>query len=404
LLSCYQHGFRAARSCQTALISLTNRLFMARGNKSFSAIATLDFSKAFDCLDHHVLLSKLSSKGLSATCMEWFGSYLLRRTQCVRYNNTLSDPLPLTTGVPQGSVFGPLLFNIYIDDLLHSLPDGSCLAYADDVTLITSGKSLDDVTHQLQALLNTTANWAISNRLSFSHSKCNVMVVPVSPRKAPSTSPCLTLDGKKLEVVEHVTILGVDICSDLTWTRQVQKTCGKISGRLAVLRRLGNSMNTNTRQQVFSGFVKSRLNYCLPVWGNTSTACQNQINGLLKRSARFILNKHDACLDVSVFDTTGLCNFRLHVLQANSSAIFNIIKAAPDRFCACKLLAMSQERCSRATLSNKLEHNVMKRKCDNSCFLSAAVTDWNSLPNDVTACSSFRSFNRGLKQYVKNSI
>jgi hypothetical protein len=159
-----------------------------------------------------------------------------------------------------------------------------------------------------------------------------------------------------------------------------------------------------TRQQVFNGFVKSRLNYCLPVWGNTSTACQNQINSLLKRSARFILNKHNACLDVGVFDSTGLCNFRLRVLQANTSAVFNIINAVPNRFCACKLLAISQERCSRATLSNKLEHNVMKRKCDNLCFLLAAVSDWNSLPNDVTACSSFRSFNRGLKEYVKDCI
>jgi ribonuclease P/MRP protein subunit RPP40 len=211
-----------------------------------------------------------------------FGPYLLRRTQCVRYNNTPSDPLPLTTGVPQGRVFRPLLFNIYIEDLLHSLPDGSCLAYADDVTLIASGKSLDEVTHQLQALLNTTANWALSNRLAFSHSKCKVVVVPVSPRKVPSTSPCLKLDEKALEIVAHVTILGVDICSDLTWTRQEQKTSGKISGLLTLLRRLGSSMNTSTRQQVFNDFVNSRLNYCLQVWSNTSAACQNRINDLLK--------------------------------------------------------------------------------------------------------------------------
>ena len=144
LLSGIQHGFRRTRSCQTALISLTNNLFQARSSGLFSIVASLDFTKAFDCINHDLLLATLQSKNLSDHCIKWFGSYLKGRTQCVKYNGALSDPLPVSVGCAQGTGLGPQLFNIYIDDLLQSLSEESCVAYADDVTLVATGKSFDD--------------------------------------------------------------------------------------------------------------------------------------------------------------------------------------------------------------------------------------------------------------------
>jgi ribonuclease P/MRP protein subunit RPP40 len=291
---------------------------------------------------------------------------LNNRTQCVKYNNVVSDPLPLSTGVPQGSVFGPLLFNIYVNDLLTSLPEGTCMAYADDVTLIASGSTVADARLQLQSLLDLTATWAKHNLLSFSYSKCNVMLIPASFRSTTS-QPLndLTLNGRLLASVDQVTILGVDITSDLSWSQQAKKVCGKLSGRLAVLRRLGGCLNTNTRRQIFNGFVKPHLSYCLPVWGNTSVASQRLFDKVLTRSVRFILNKHDAVLNDSTFDCTGLCNFKYHVLLSNVTVVFNCLHYEPlDTFSAFTMLSNTQSRCSRATLSG-------------------AAANWNSLPNNV---------------------
>lgn len=233
------------------------------------------------------------------------------------------------------------------------------------------------------------------------------MLITASRRKAagPPVLSGLTLDGHALSTVDHLTILGVDISSDLSWSRHAQKVRGKLSGRLAVLRRLGGSLNTNTRRQIFNGFVKPHLLYCLPVWGNTPLTCQRHFDKLLTKAARFILNKHDVSLNRTVYDSTGLCEFSLHVMLASVSVVFNYLHSgAPDKYSDFNLLRNSQCRCSRATAANKLDNTVFKRACDNMCFLSAAASHWNNLPNNVTASTAFKPFLTNARLFVKTCM
>ena len=160
LLSPMQHGFRPFRSCQIDLLSLTNRLFANRGNGYYSAIAPLDYSKAFDCISHEVLIKRLSTLNFSPSCLECFRLYLSGRMQSIKYNNVLSDPLPGKSGVVESSVLGLQLFAIYIDDLIRRLPAAGCLAYADDVTLVGKGRIADEARCDLQEMINIMAEWS----------------------------------------------------------------------------------------------------------------------------------------------------------------------------------------------------------------------------------------------------
>ena len=159
-LSPQQHCFRLGRSCQTALLSLTNRLFCNWNDCYCSVLATLDYSKAFDCLNHDILMSKMQSCYLSSSCLRWFNSYVSGMLQRVQYNNALSDVLPVKIRVPEGSVFGPQLHSIYVNDLLNSLSAENCVTYADDITLVGKGRTMAETSAHLQSLLNIVFKWS----------------------------------------------------------------------------------------------------------------------------------------------------------------------------------------------------------------------------------------------------
>ena len=169
IISVNQHGFMSfmsGRSCDSALADLTSALFSARNSGQYTAVATLEFMKASDTADYAVLLAKLQ---LLAAC-DWFKSYLSNRTQSVRYVGHTSQPLPVSSGVPEGSVISPVMFLIYINDLLTSLPY-NCVAYADDVTLVAYDDSEAEAVTSLQGLVDIISTWFANNCLRLSTTK-----------------------------------------------------------------------------------------------------------------------------------------------------------------------------------------------------------------------------------------
>ena len=172
LLHTSQHGFRRRRSCGTALLTLSCRLFRAKDKNQVTAMASLDYSKAFDTIDHDLLLSKLAKLYMSMSALSRIRSYLSHRQQYVLYNGTASDIVEITHGVPQGSILGPVLFLAYINDLLSSFDDLQALAYADDVSLVCHDDTKAEALAKLQLLLDKAYAWSVANLLCLNPSKC----------------------------------------------------------------------------------------------------------------------------------------------------------------------------------------------------------------------------------------
>ena len=177
LVNAAQHGFRKLCSCKSALLRISKTLFASRIAGLWTCVVTIDYNKAFDTLDYDFILYAAHHCGLNEMKINWLRSYHSGRSQSVKYEGVLSSPAALTHGVPQSSVLGPIILNIFINGLLNSLSNNSSIAFADDVTLISQGDNAISASNNIQMFLNTLCSWSLDNKLSINTALCFSMII-----------------------------------------------------------------------------------------------------------------------------------------------------------------------------------------------------------------------------------
>ena len=200
---------------------------------NFTVSVLLDLSKAFDTIDHHILLNKLQHYGVRGVALEWFSSYLSGRSQYVEYNDTISELRPITCGVPQGSVLGFLLFIIYTNDLPNSMKHSKCILFADDTTVYHSSTNLNELIGLFEEDLVTLTDWFCANKLSLNVNKTNFLVF--SPKeKIISNEMTINLGDQIIRRVNNAKFLGIHIDDELQWGAHIDHLYKKASGSYAI--------------------------------------------------------------------------------------------------------------------------------------------------------------------------
>ena len=275
------------RSCETQLAGLVDELAKSLDNKGQTDLIILDFSKAFDKVPHKKLLYKLNQVGIDGNILKWIETFLTTRHQRVLLEGEMSADLSVTSGVPQGTVMGPLLFLLYINDMPNVVRSNVRL-FADDAIIYREISNQDD-SLSLQKDLDALCEWSKAWQMSFNTTKCHAMHV------THKTKPLLmdyNMDGHTLLSVNHHPYLGIELSKDINWATHINQVANKANKILGLLKRNLNACSTTVKGNAYKSLVRPKLEYCGAIWDPYKNNNKSTIEKVQRRAARFVLNDY----------------------------------------------------------------------------------------------------------------
>ena len=282
-----QFGFRSKHSTGHALTDLTEAIRKSLDEGNFSVGVFIDLQKAFDTVDHEILLSKLGHYGVRGTANDWFRSYLTNRKQFVTINGVDSTPRIMKFGVPQGSVLGPLLFLIYINDLYLSVKFSTARHFADDTCLLIEDKSPKRLKKMLNQDLKSLNLWLKANKISLNASKTEILIF--KHRNKPLNYDLkIKLDGKRLYPSKYVKYLGILIDSQLSWSYHVKSLVPKLSRANGMLAKIRHYVTPESLRSIYFAIFSSLMTYGAHVWAQKCTQNIKRVMKLQDKSLRII--------------------------------------------------------------------------------------------------------------------
>ena len=278
-----QYGFRKHHSCSNALNHSTSFVLKALSNKEHVLGIFIDLSKAFDTIDHYKMLKKLECYGIRGTALNLIRSYLTDRSQLCEYQETKSTSSPIQYGVPQGSVLGPLLFLIYINDITNCSTIAEFVLFADDTNIFVTGQSLKEVYKKANEVLSSVQRYMFCNQLHINAAKCNYMYFDPGGKVTRNPDDYhLVLGGTPISRVSSCKFLGVFLDDKLSWGPHLDYLKNKLSSQCGILKRLKSTVPRRHCLKLYHALFNSHLSYGITVWGGVSCSRLEKIFVLQK--------------------------------------------------------------------------------------------------------------------------
>ena len=314
----FQFGFRADHSTVMALTEMIDNIRCLLDSKHYVIGLFVDFSKAFDTVDHNILLYKLSHYGIRGHAHKFFKSYLTDRKQFTTVNNKNSSMKNICCGVPQGSVLGPVLFLLYINDLSLAIRHGTTRLFADDTSIFTYDKKIDELILKSVEVYKSLFKWCISNRLTINFSKTGFMLFHAKNKPVPPDFNEIEVDDIIISRTTVTKYLGLYVDEKLSWNYHVTQLCKKLTQYFGIFKKVKDKVTPKIVRQLYFAFIYSRINYGIQVYGSCADTLLNKIQTIQNKLLKFFLN-------LDILHSTNTLHANLEILKVKDIYEVNII-------------------------------------------------------------------------------
>ena len=383
-------GSRQGYNTQHVLLNFLQYCKNSIDNKGLAGAVFMDFSKAFDCVNHGLLIAKLSAYGLNMDALQLIRSYLTNRQQRVKINNSFSAWKEVKIGVPQGSVLGPLLFNVFVNDIFWFPHRTKICNYADDTTIFACHPDLDTIIKQLEEDSSVLVKWFSDNFLKLNDDKCHLMIFGDK-----STEATVSIGNSRINESDYEKLLGVTFDKKLSFKKHVEDLSKKANQKLHALARLSNYFDPIKSEILMNSFIRSQFNYCPLVWMFHDRATNSKLNRIHERALRLVCKDSESELE-KLKKKYG--NIHQHNLQLLMIEIFKTKNNLNPTF----MKNIFTERNIQYSLRSESHLRLPKVKTtvygiENIQYRGRHL--WSSLPREIKDSNTLAEFKRKIKSW-----
>jgi len=396
----FQYGFLAKSNSLAAATNLVHNIQTSMDGKGFCACIFIDVSKAFDCVDHKILIRKYDRSGVRDNELSLMEDYLNNRTQFVKIGEALSDIKIIRIGVPQGSVLGPKSFLVFINDIFELVLKGRIQLFADDAVIFYNADSFEELQNFMQSDLNLLYEWFYNNKLSMNIDKTKYVIFKQQGKSVPDFH--LTLGPKFIERVKEIIYLGLHLQENLKWNAQIDHIKSKTMPLIGIFRKIFPSIPLEIRKQLYFAFIHSHFIYLNPIWNKVCAYKMKELQVCQNKALRntFIeFYKHLGVHTTDIYSKYKIPNLK----TINSVRSVNLIYCIENN-----LLKNSIEfaRFSNIhTYETRSRHNLMNIRSRTNVALngviSQGITLFNALPENIKN-ENFNAFMNSVKKHYFN--
>ena len=398
ILNNSQFGFRKNMSTALAIIELVEEITTAIDEGKTTVGVFIDLKKAFDTVDHNILVKTLEHYGIRGLAKDWVCSYLESRRQYVCINDSNSDCLDVKCGVPQGSILGPALFILYVNDMCNVSKYLKSILFADDTNLFYAGKDLDEVCKIVSRELNILHIWFQVNKLSLNVAKTNFMIFGNNRFEE---NYMISINGMNINRVYVTKFLGVHIDSKLNWNEHISVIKTKVAKNVSIMNRVKHCLINSALYSLYCTLILPYLSYCCEIWGNTYKSRIHPLYIMQKRAIRICGNSDYRAHTRQIFyQLKTLClpdmvNFNSMVFMYK---VFN--NSLPNNLLVYfkKVYDCHQHNTRKKNVNFKIRFSRTTMKATSLCMKAPKM--WNELCNSVKLCSSVQEFKHKYKIFL----